>query len=399
MRLYLLLLTTGALVIEGALGASDGCNYYQEVAAGLTFQIFSPNYPLKYPSGVDCRWEAVAPANSKLILKCSNFSLPQSNNCVDDRFRVSPTGDASLSDAHVYCGTGTFSLESTNNRMLMTLTAPYFSQGGVFLCSLTATVPTTPIPPTCDCGLKKQSRIVNGHETGVNEYPMMAALVDAQIKDIFCGATVIARRYCLTAAHCLLNRPTTYTGVLVGDHDIRSGTETNSAKLLRAESFQAHPDYNSATQQNDIAVVRVAEDIVFSPEVGPACLPFRFPTTSVGTVVEVLGWGTLEYTGAKSDKLMGTQLDVVNISRCQQTFGSKVSTTNQLCTYRTGTDACQADSGGPLLWQGPGARLQLLGVVSYGKSCAAQYPGVNTRVSPYINWILSVTPDAQYCVR
>ena len=77
MRLYLLLLTTGALVIEGALGASEGCNYYQEVAAGLTFQIFSPNYPLKYPRGVDCRWEAVAPANSKLILNCSNFSLPQ----------------------------------------------------------------------------------------------------------------------------------------------------------------------------------------------------------------------------------------------------------------------------------------------------------------------------------
>ena len=60
---------------------------------------------------------------------------------------------------------------------------------------------------------------------------------------------------------------------------------------MKAESFKAHPDYNSATQQNDIAVVRVAEDIVFSPEVGPACLPFRFATTSVGTVVEVLGKG------------------------------------------------------------------------------------------------------------
>ena len=38
---------------------------------------------------------------------------------------------------------------------------------------------------------------------------------------------------------------------------------------------------------------------------------------------------------------MGTQLDIVDISRCQQVFGSEVSTTNQLCTYRSGTDACQ----------------------------------------------------------
>jgi trypsin len=65
---------------------------------------------------------------------------------------------------------------------------------------------------------------VNGKETGVNEYPMMAGLVDLQIRDLYCGASVISRRYCLTAAHCLLNRQTGYTAVLVGDHDISSGT-------------------------------------------------------------------------------------------------------------------------------------------------------------------------------
>jgi trypsin len=65
---------------------------------------------------------------------------------------------------------------------------------------------------------------VNGQETGVNEYPMMAAMVDLQIRDLFCGASVISSRYCLTAGHCLLNRHTTDTAVLIGDHDITSGT-------------------------------------------------------------------------------------------------------------------------------------------------------------------------------
>jgi trypsin len=68
-----------------------------------------------------------------------------------------------------------------------------------------------------------------------------------------------------------------------------TGAETNSAKLLRTESFQAYPLYNSVTQENDIAVVRVSQDIEFSLEVGPVCLPFRFPTTAVGTKVTVLG--------------------------------------------------------------------------------------------------------------
>jgi trypsin len=70
---------------------------------------------------------------------------------------------------------------------------------------------------------------------------------------------------------------------------IVTGSETNSARLLTVERFQSHPLYNSATQANDIAVVRVTQDIVFSLEVGPACLPFRFPLTDVGTVVDVLG--------------------------------------------------------------------------------------------------------------
>ena len=65
---------------------------------------------------------------------------------------------------------------------------------------------------------------MNGRETDVNEYPMMAALVDFQIRDLFCGTTIIASRYTLSAAHCLLNKQVALTGVLIGDHDISTGT-------------------------------------------------------------------------------------------------------------------------------------------------------------------------------
>lgn len=68
----------------------------------------------------------------------------------------------------------------------------------------------------------QKRRIVGGVETGVNEFPAMAGLVDAQIKQVYCGASVISDRYALTAAHCLFKR-VEIIGLLVGDHDLTTG--------------------------------------------------------------------------------------------------------------------------------------------------------------------------------
>lgn len=68
-----------------------------------------------------------------------------------------------------------------------------------------------------------KSRIVGGTDTGVNEFPMMAGIVDADERSVFCGSTIISVRYVLTAAHCMTNRNYTRLGVLVGDHDLNSG--------------------------------------------------------------------------------------------------------------------------------------------------------------------------------
>lgn len=67
--------------------------------------------------------------------------------------------------------------------------------------------------------MRPQNRIVGGTETGVNEFPMMAGLIQAPTVAVYCGATIIARSYAVTAAHCLTDRQVSQIGLLVGDHN------------------------------------------------------------------------------------------------------------------------------------------------------------------------------------
>lgn len=135
----------------------------------------------------------------------------------------------------------------------------------------------------------------------------------------------------------------------------------------------------------------------------------------------LIGWGTTEFAGAKSDILQKVTISVMPILECQETY--KDLTNYHICSYDPQKDACQVinflltksifyilnnkcisskmyvfnrrwqyDSGGPLLWENPTTGKQVIvGVVSYGKACGIGTPSVNTRVGMYLDWIVEVT--------
>lgn len=125
----------------------------------------------------------------------------------------------------------------------------------------------------------------------------------------------------------------------------------------------------------------------------------RYRTASfVNRRVEALGWGTTEFGGPISTKLLKVALDVVDLSRCQSAYPGRV-TDAQVCTYAPNRDTCSYDSGGPLLFTdtvGNGLVYQV-GITSYGEACATSRPSVSTRITAYLDWIRSATPDAVYC--
>lgn len=156
-----------------------------------------------------------------------------------------------------------------------------------------------------------------------------------------------------------------------------------------------HPDYSSRV--NDVAIVRAEDRFDYSMKIGPACLPFNYMQRSfTGEVVTALGWGTTSFGGGKSEVLMKVNLHVISTHECVK-FQPKASI-KQICTYDKDKDSCQFDSGGPELWHNPSTnRLTLLGIISYGKTCADESPGVASRVTRFLDFIVKSTPGEKYC--
>ncbi|XP_060535045.1 venom serine protease 34-like [Cylas formicarius] len=319
---------------------------------------------------------------------------------------ISSTGNETLEDAHNYCGNGSFSAISQANTLTIGLFSTLTSPGGQFRCIMTAVKdspeelggPALQNQLECDCGWRISPRIVGGHEPRINEFPWMAGIIDLRIRMLWCGANIISEFFVLTAAHCIDQKPPDMLAVLTGEHNLTTGNDTPATAIYLVSTYVIHPDYEDTYYTGDIAIVQTKTQILFSFYVGPICLPFQYTNYNfVGEVVTILGWGSMEYFGPTSDVILETLVTIVSNEQCAQQFGMIID--KQICTYGEKRDACYRDSGGPLLWaHANSARLHLIGIISQGRLCGGDIPSVNTKVTPYLSWIVSTT-GVTFCSR
>jgi len=159
-----------------------------------------------------------------------------------------------------------------------------------------------------------------------------------------------------------------------------------------------HPNYNSGTEDNDFALLKLASPVPVSTKANFACLPSDTTQTFVGTSFVISGWGTTSSGGSQSGPLKAAFISGISNNVCSNAgYGSSI-TSNMICatTNPINTDTCQGDSGGPLVGLING-KVTIAGVTSFGIGCAQDpYPGVYSRVTAQKAWILA-NSDAGSC--
>ncbi|CAF1267162.1 unnamed protein product [Adineta ricciae] len=247
------------------------------------------------------------------------------------------------------------------------------------------TAPIGPVPAGCgrQAVAPLQSRIVGGQEAKPHSWPWLVSL---QYRgNHFCGGTLIDAYHVLTAAHCLQDQSwfNSDLTVVAGLH-ARSKTDAAGVQRRQISKLVNHPAYSDVTNQNDIAIIRLASPVTLNSYVNVACLSGKQP--AVNDNVVIAGWGTTRYEGVSPDSLR--QASIVIMDVCKHVY-PYYDTNKQLCAgnYQYSRDSCQGDSGGPLMSEANG-QWTVSGVVSFGDECAkVNKPGVYARVSYYLPWI------------
>lgn len=129
--------------------------------------------------------------------------------------------------------------------------------------------------------------------------------------------------------------------MLVGDHNLTTGSDTPYAQAYIIAQFLSHPGFTTQPVSNDIALIRTLQPIQFNEAVGPVCLPWKYRSNNFnGATVEACGWGDLDFGGPKSDVLNKVALNVISNQECSSRLNSTI-THQKMCTYTPTKDTCQ----------------------------------------------------------
>ncbi|XP_073434927.1 plasma kallikrein-like [Dendrobates tinctorius] len=248
----------------------------------------------------------------------------------------------------------------------------------------------------CGKPVDKASRIVGGSNSSHGEWPWQVSMhLKLSSSRHVCGGSIISNQWIVTAAHCVAPWPiprlwNIYIGIL-NQSEIKPTTP-----VLDIEQIIVHPEYTGAEAGNDIALLKLKTPIAYNEYQQAICLPpnrdsFRLPSTCW-----ITGWGFTNETGTTSDVLQKAEVPPQSSTECQKSYLTQTISHKVLCAgYKHGQiDSCKGDSGGPLsclvdkTWY-------LFGITSWGEGCARpDKPGVYTKVTEFIDWIVQHTKIA-----
>ncbi|KAI8044898.1 serine protease 7 [Drosophila gunungcola] len=259
------------------------------------------------------------------------------------------------------------------------------------------------LPQQDTCGGDIVSLLIfEGKQTVLTKFSWMALLEylspDGEYLEPKCAGSLINNRYVLTAAHCLEPVNAKLVSVRLGEHDTRTDHDCQGricapgVITVPIEEKFSHESYYAGSNNflHDIAIIRLAHEVAYSPTIRPICLPSTVGgvTLRPGQQLTVAGWGRTQ-NGLPSPTKLEAHVDYWAYDMCRRRYLSEyiALAPSQICALGKG-DSCEGDSGGPLMAYRQGTWV-LQGIVSFGKTHCGQvgWPSVYTNVTAYDDWI------------
>lgn len=234
---------------------------------------------------------------------------------------------------------------------------------------------------------ERAKRIIGGRATDNKSWPWMASLVSKRVGTThslhFCGASLIAKDWILTAAHCVINADSTDFDVIINQalQSANNGERHSVAQII------VHPLYDDFLLTNDLALIKLSSPTQITPI--NVLAPFSTQDRP-GKPAIALGWGAVAIFPLQlSFALQQVTLPLVDNPRCSARMSGV--TDDMLCAGDGlgGKDTCFGDSGGPLIvFDNESNTWRQIGITSWGIECAkVGFFGVYTRLKQYALFI------------
>jgi hypothetical protein len=235
-------------------------------------------------------------------------------------------------------------------------------------------------------------KITGGTGTVISEFPWQIYLISGNFR---CGGSIIGDNWVVTAAHCTKNN--SGGAVPASEMTVRAGlnnpSDSQDGEAYAVSEVIVHENYNDQTLLNDIALLRLRDNINIAN-----ARPIKIVNSNdvengaiiPGVMTWVTGWG---YTHLDPNVLPTTlqkvQLPIVSNAQASTVWKS-IPASDLMAGYLNGNkDACNGDSGGPMVVPVLG-EYKLAGIVSWGSPDCNTY-GAYTRISDFAEWISSKT--------